>query len=66
LGEQPGQRRGCVTEILGALDQGAVHHREPQPSRVPLPIEDGNTTSSSHRADFPLSAGDWWASIPTT
>jgi hypothetical protein len=67
LGEQAGQCGGCVTGgILGGLDQGVVH-RGDRPTVAGAAADDaGNTTSSSRRAGFPLSAGVWWASIPTT
>ncbi len=36
-----------------------------QPSRCPLPMGAGSTTSSSQYAGLPLRAGVWWASMPT-
>jgi hypothetical protein len=65
LGEQPGQRGGSLTWILGALNERAMRHRHRPPSREPLPSDPSTTTSSSHRDGLPLSAGVRWASMPT-
>lgn len=65
-GEQPGQRRGRVARVVRGLDQGAVQGGDRQPSRLPLPIEFGSTTSSSQRDGLPGNDGVWCASTPTT